>query len=68
MNVLGVNGFCFDASAALVSDGVPLFYAEEERFNLPTSSAQPKNQTTLSHIFLLCFFCPRSHALSRGFS
>lgn len=33
MKVLGINGFCFDASAALVVDGVPVFYAEEERFN-----------------------------------
>jgi carbamoyltransferase len=33
MKILGVNGFCFDASVALVADGVPVFYAEEERFN-----------------------------------
>lgn len=33
MNILGINCFSHDTSAALVRDGVPVSFIEEERFN-----------------------------------
>ena len=33
MNILGINCFAHDTAAVLVRDGVPLAFAEEERFN-----------------------------------
>ena len=33
MNILGINCFSHDTAAALVQDGVPVAFVEEERFN-----------------------------------